>query len=63
MFDAGFFGVSPREAEILDPQSRLFLECTWEALESAGSVAPTVGELAAAVEMLYPTSSVRLEVE
>jgi amino acid adenylation domain-containing protein len=36
MFDAGFFGYSPREAELLDPQQRLFLECAWEALERAG---------------------------
>jgi acyl transferase domain-containing protein/acyl carrier protein len=36
MFDAGFFGLTPREAEIMDPQHRLFLECSWEALESAG---------------------------
>jgi amino acid adenylation domain-containing protein/non-ribosomal peptide synthase protein (TIGR01720 family) len=36
MFDAGFFGYSPREAQILDPQHRLFLECSWEALEAAG---------------------------
>ena len=35
-FDAGFFGFNPREAEILDPQHRLFLECAWEALEDAG---------------------------
>ena len=35
-FDASFFGFTPREAEILDPQHRLFLECAWEALESAG---------------------------
>ncbi|HEY0601278.1 MAG TPA: type I polyketide synthase, partial [Herpetosiphonaceae bacterium] len=35
-FDAAFFGMSPREAEILDPQQRLFLECAWEAIESAG---------------------------
>jgi acyl transferase domain-containing protein len=35
-FDAEFFGFNPREAEILDPQQRLFLEAAWEALEQAG---------------------------
>ncbi len=35
-FDAGFFGVSPREALAMDPQQRLLLECAWEAFESAG---------------------------
>ncbi|MBR8641367.1 KR domain-containing protein [Streptomyces tuirus] len=36
MFDAEFFGYNPREARLLDPQQRLFMECCWEALESAG---------------------------
>ncbi|MDK3158299.1 SDR family NAD(P)-dependent oxidoreductase [Kamptonema cortianum] len=39
-FDAGLFGLSPREAEITDPQHRLFLESAWEALENAGYDAP-----------------------
>ncbi len=36
LFDAEFFGFSPKEAERTDPQHRLFLECAWEALEHAG---------------------------
>ncbi|MBD1912333.1 MULTISPECIES: type I polyketide synthase [unclassified Leptolyngbya] len=35
-FDAEFFGLNPREAELLDPQQRLMLECAWESLEDAG---------------------------
>ncbi len=36
LFDAGFFGMHPRDAELTDPQHRIFLECCWEALEDAG---------------------------
>ncbi|MGH6812120.1 MAG: amino acid adenylation domain-containing protein [Methylocella sp.] len=36
LFDAGFFNFLPREAELTDPQQRVFLEIAWEALESAG---------------------------
>lgn len=36
LFDASFFGFSAKEAEIMDPQHRLFLECAWKAIESAG---------------------------
>ncbi|MCU0286284.1 MAG: condensation domain-containing protein, partial [Acidobacteria bacterium] len=37
-FDAFFFDYLPGEAELMDPQSRVFLECAWEALESAGYI-------------------------
>jgi acyl transferase domain-containing protein len=35
-FDASFFGYTPKEAELMNPQARLFHECAWEALEDAG---------------------------
>ena len=37
-FDAGFFHMTPREARYIDPQERIFLECSWHALEDAGYV-------------------------
>ena len=36
LFDAGFFGFTPREAEMANPEFRIFFECAWEALENAG---------------------------
>lgn len=42
MFDADFFGLSPKEAAIMDPQHRQFLECTWEAMEDAGRTPNTM---------------------
>ncbi|NUK50151.1 amino acid adenylation domain-containing protein [Streptomyces lunaelactis] len=44
-FDAAFFGFSRREAQMLDPQHRLLLECAWEALEHAGSPAGTADKV------------------
>src|SRR6266566_2736244 len=35
-FDAAFFGFTPKEAQIMDPQHRLFIETAWNALENAG---------------------------
>ncbi|MGM0506728.1 MAG: type I polyketide synthase, partial [Bacteroidota bacterium] len=43
-FDASFFGYTPREASMIDPQQRLFLECCWEAFEDAGYNPHTVNE-------------------
>lgn len=40
-FDAEFFGFSPREAQITDPQQRVFLECAYAALEQAGHAPDT----------------------
>ncbi|MFL6110922.1 MAG: SDR family NAD(P)-dependent oxidoreductase [Catenulispora sp.] len=57
LFDAGFFNINPREAELMDPQHRLFLECAWEALEdsgyAAGGDAGPVGVFAGAYENTY----------
>jgi acyl transferase domain-containing protein len=43
MFDADFFGFSKKDAAVLDPQHRHFLECCWEALEDAGHVPEKFG--------------------
>lgn len=43
-FDAGFFGISPKEAASIDPQHRLLLEVSWEALQDAGIVPSRLSE-------------------
>ncbi|HEX5758263.1 MAG TPA: amino acid adenylation domain-containing protein [Thermoanaerobaculia bacterium] len=57
LFDAAFFDFPPREAQLLDPQQRLFLECAWEALEDAGHGAADhrgrVGVFAGVTENTY----------
>jgi phthiocerol/phenolphthiocerol synthesis type-I polyketide synthase E len=56
-FAADFFGCSPREAETMDPQHRIFLEACWEALESAGHPSakdgPVVGVFAGSAVGTY----------
>jgi amino acid adenylation domain-containing protein len=53
-FDAAFFGYPPREAELLDPQQRLFMETAWTALEHAGYA---VGELTVPVGLFAGAGS------
>jgi acyl transferase domain-containing protein/acyl carrier protein len=61
LFDAPFFGLSPREAAITDPQQRVLLECAWEALEQAGVDPDTfpgrIGVYAGAVFSTYLITS------
>lgn len=54
-FDAEFFNIAPREAEVLDPQQRIFLECVWHALEDAGYVSE---ELAGKIAVFAGQSSI-----
>ena len=56
-FDASFFGFSPREAERIDPQHRIYLECSWHALEDAAydpvTYAGKIGVFAACADNHY----------
>jgi len=62
-FDAGLFNLTPRDAEILNPQHRVLLECAWEALEHAGydpaRVERPVGVFAGSSNNDYVTNLVR----
>ena len=64
-FDPAFFGLSPRQAEILDPQQRVWLECVQEALEDAGftgnSPEEVVGVFAGARESTYLLNNLCIE--
>jgi acyl transferase domain-containing protein len=60
-FDAGFFGMSPREALATDPQQRLILELAWETFERAGIKAETLcgtatGTYTGVIHMGYPAA-------
>jgi len=62
-FDAGFFGISNKQAEVTDPQQRLFLESAWEALENAGydpaRVDGPIGVFAGSGESTYYLNNLR----
>src|SRR5215213_985455 len=62
-FDASFFGFSPRDASVMDPAHRIFLEVAWEAVEHAGRTAlpeeGTVGVFAGSGAPYYLMDNVR----
>jgi amino acid adenylation domain-containing protein len=55
-FDAAFFGIVPREAQLMDPQQRFFLEVAWETLEHAGYVPDTYPGLIGVFGGVYTNS-------
>ena len=62
-FDAGFFGISPRDASVMDPAHRLFLEVAWQALENSGNTGlpaeGRVGVFAGSGAPLYWMNNIR----
>jgi phthiocerol/phenolphthiocerol synthesis type-I polyketide synthase E len=56
-FDAPFFGISHREAELLDPQHRLFLEACWTALEDAGCAPGSAAAAEAVISVFGGTTT------
>ncbi len=61
-FDPEFFGIYPQEAELLDPQHRVFLECCWEAIEDAGYDVSRLEQSAAVFAGCSPNSYFLTEV-
>ncbi len=55
-FDADFFGVSPGDAALLDPQHRLWLEVAWHALESAGYARDDHGQVVGVYTGTFPST-------
>ncbi|HEX8273414.1 MAG TPA: amino acid adenylation domain-containing protein, partial [Longimicrobiaceae bacterium] len=53
LFDPSFFDVTPREALVMNPQKRVFLECAWEALETAGYHSGRIGVFASEANNQY----------
>jgi acyl transferase domain-containing protein len=71
LFDARFFDYTPREAELMDPQQRMFLECAWEALELAGYISNTIyrvgvfagGTISSYLLNIYSDSTLRASID
>ncbi len=55
-FDAAFFGIGPKEAELMDPQQRKFLEICWECLEHGGYVPDAIAEPVGVFAGMYNAS-------
>ena len=49
LFDAGFFNISPREAQLTDPQQRIFLQTVWHAIEDSGYSIDELGQISTGV--------------